>query len=118
VPNVQFILAFEGTGTSTHSRDGYNEPSWLHQDNWLLGIQYHFLQKLYLRGAFGAGFIRESSASFSASGGTGMAMAGALGMEFVQTPHVALGLEANGSVTKYSDQYWSTAGLNLAVSFF
>jgi hypothetical protein len=31
---------------------------------------------------------------------------------------VALALDANGSITKYSDQYWSTAGLNLAVSFF
>jgi len=31
---------------------------------------------------------------------------------------VALALDANGSVTKYTNQYWSTAGLNLAVSFF
>lgn len=118
VPNVSFILEFQGMGASTRTKDIYNEASWLRQENWLLGIQYHFLQRMYLRGGFGAGFISESSNTAEFSGGTGMAMSGAIGWEFVQTPHVALALDANGSVTKYSNQYWSTAGLNLAVSFF
>jgi hypothetical protein len=116
-PNTSFILAFEGTGAnSTSPLTG--EHSWLRQENWLLGVQYHIVPRLYVRGGLGAGFISESSASVYASGGTGIATAGAIGWEFVQTPHVALALDANGSITSYSDQYWSTAGLNLAVSFF
>jgi hypothetical protein len=116
-PNTSFVLAFEGTGTnSTSPLTG--ERSWLSQENWLLGVQYHIVPRLYVRGGVGAGFISEHSFSADVSGGTGIATAGAIGWEFVQTPHVALALDANGSVTKYSDQYWSTAGLNLAVSFF
>jgi hypothetical protein len=116
-PNVSVVIAFEGTGTnSTSPLTG--ERSWLRQENWLLGIQYHLVPRLYVRGGVGAGFISESSFSADVSGGTGIATAAAIGYEFVQTPHVALALDANGSITKYSDQYWSTAGLNLAVSFF
>jgi hypothetical protein len=116
-PNTSFVIAFEGTGTnSTSPLTG--EQSWLRQENWLLGVQYHIVPRLYIRGGVGAGFISEHSFSADVSGGTGIATAGAIGWEFVQTPHVALALDANGSVTKYSDQYWSTAGLNLAVSFF
>jgi hypothetical protein len=117
VPNLSFWLGFEGTGTNTTS-PLTGENSWLRQENWLLGLQYHLVPRLYVRGGMGAGFISETTASIAASGGTGIAFAAAIGYEFVQTPHVALALDANGSVTKYSNQYWSTAGLNLAVSFF
>jgi hypothetical protein len=117
VPNLSFWLGFEGTGTNTTS-PLTGENSWLRQENWLLGLQYHLVPRLYVRGGMGAGFISETTASIHASGGTGIAFAAAIGYEFVQTPHVALALDANGSVTKYTNQYWSTAGLNLAVSFF
>jgi len=119
VPNVQFILAFEGMGANTTSR-WTGEYSWLHQENWLLGIQYHFLRRMYVRGGVGAGFIGERTDTTNIPGpGTGLAMAGAIGYEFVQTPHIALALDANGSVTKYAArEYWGTAGLNLAVSFY
>jgi hypothetical protein len=116
-PHTQLTIAFEGAGAnSTSPLTG--EHSWLRQENWLLGLQYHFIPHFYVRGGIGAGFISESTATYFASGGTGFATAGAIGWEFVQTPHVAVALDANGSVTKYPDQYWSTAGLNLAVSFF
>jgi hypothetical protein len=117
IPNLAFWVGFEGTGTnSTSPLTGEN--SWLRQENWLLGLQYYLVPRLYVRGGMGAGFISETTASIAASGGTGIAFAGAIGWEFVQTAHVALALDANGSITKYSNQNWSTAGLNLAVSFF
>ena len=116
-PNLAFWLGFEGAGAnSTSPLTG--EHSWLRQENWLLGIQWHFVPRLYVRGGVGAGYISETSASVVASGGTGLATASAIGWEFVQTPHIALALDANGSITNYSNQYWSTAGINLAVSFF
>jgi hypothetical protein len=118
-PNVSFVLAFEGTGVNTFN-DAFGEYSFLKQENWLLGLQYHLLRRLYVRGGVGAGFISEHTDSFDIPGpGTGLAMAGAIGYEFVQTPHVALALDLNGSVTKYARrEYWGTTGLNLAVSFY
>ena len=119
IPNLQFVLAFEGMGANTTSRLT-GESSWLHQENWLIGVQYHVLRRLYVRGGVGAGFIGERTETTNLPGpGTGLAMAGAIGWEFVQTPHIALALDANGSVTKYAaKEYWGTAGLNLAVSFY
>jgi hypothetical protein len=76
------------------------------------------VQHLYLRAAMGAGFISEHTASVSFSNGTGIATSGAVGYEFVQTPHVALALDLNGSITKFSHESWKTLGANLAVSFF
>jgi hypothetical protein len=118
-PNISFVLAFEGMGANTVSPETL-EYSWLKQENWLLGIQYHFLRRMYVRGGVGAGFISERTDTTVFEGpGTGLAMAAAMGYEFVQTPHISLALDANGSVTKYARrEYWGTAGLNLAVSFY
>jgi hypothetical protein len=117
VPNLQAVLGFEGTGTnSTNPATGAD--SWLKQENWLLGIQYHVLSQFYVRGSMGAGHVSEHTSFASFSGGWGVAFAGAVGFEFVQTPHVALALDLNGSFTKYSGESWKTAGLNLALSFF
>jgi hypothetical protein len=115
--DLSFVISFEGTGTSSISPET-GEDSWLKQENWLLGIQYHVVPRLYLRGSLGAGFVSEHTESASFAGGRGVAMAGAIGYEFIQTAHVALALDLNGSVTKYARESWKTAGLNLAVSFF
>jgi len=119
IPNLQFVLAFEGMGANTTS-PLTGEYSWLHQENWMLGLQWFFVRRMYVRGEFGAGFIGERTDTISVSNpGTGIAMSGGIGYEFVQTPHVSLALDANGSVTKYhGKEYWTTAGLNLAVSFY
>jgi hypothetical protein len=119
VPNLSFVLEFQGTGANTVNQS-YGEYSWLKQENWLLGLQFHFLRRMYVRGGIGAGFVSEHTESFDIPGpGTGLAMAGAIGFEFVQTPHVALALDLNGSITRYAlKEYWGTTGLNLAVSFY
>jgi len=119
IPNLSFVIEFQGTGVNTVN-ETYGEYSWLKQENWLIGLQYHFLRRMYVRGGIGAGFVSENTESFDIPGpGTGLATAGAIGFEFVQTPHVALALDLNGSVTKYArKEYWGTTGLNLAVSFY
>jgi hypothetical protein len=120
-PNLQLILAFEGTGTNSIVPQGdfAGEHSWVTQHNWLLGLQFFFLQHFYVRGAAGLGTISESSASLDTSGGNGIAVAGAVGIELVQSRHAALGLELNGSHTTYdSNEHWTTGGLDMAVSFF
>jgi hypothetical protein len=115
--NLQFVLAFEGTGTtSVNPLTGLD--SWLRQDQWLLGIQYYLVPRLYLRGGVGVGSVSEHTEFDSFDGGTGVAMAGAIGFEFVQTPHVALALDLNGSVTQYARERWKTAGVNLTLAFF
>jgi hypothetical protein len=124
VPNVSVMLEFQGTGTNSIS-PLTDEYSWLKQENWLIGLQVHFLRRLYVRGGVGAGFVSEHTATTDVSGpGAGLALAGAIGYEFVQTPHVALGVDLNGSVTNYGRaadggrEVWGTTGLNLAVSFY
>jgi hypothetical protein len=119
IPNLQFVLAFEGMGANTTSRLT-GEYSWLHQENWLVGVQWHVLRRLYLRGEVGAGFIGERTDTVSIPGpGTGLATAAGIGYEFVQTPHISLALDANASLTKYAaKEYWTTTGLNLAVTFY
>ncbi len=116
-PNLSFFISFEGAGTSTVN-PLTEENSWLKQEVWSIGLQYHFLPPLYLRGGIGAGFVSESTAFDEFSGGTGIAFTGALGFEFVQSRHVALALEAAVNGTKYSRESWGMGGLNLALTFF
>jgi hypothetical protein len=54
--------------------------------------------------------------SFELTGG--VAVTGGVGYELVQTPHVALGLEATGTAAHYPDQWWRSAGLNFTVASY
>jgi hypothetical protein len=118
-PSLQFTVAFEGMGRNSVSPQT-NEDSWLKQENWMLGIQYHLLSRLYFRGSVGIGHISEHTDSVSNENpSTGIAVGGALGYEFLQTNHVALALDLNAGVTEYAhNETWSTFGLNLALTFY
>jgi hypothetical protein len=116
-PNLQFILAFEGTGANTIAGDT-GESAWLSQQNWLLGLQYYMLRRLYVRGAAGVASISEHTASYDNPGLTGIAMSAGIGVELVQSQHAAVGLDLNGSFNSYSGEHWETGGLDLAVTFF
>jgi hypothetical protein len=116
-PNLSLVIGFEGAGTNSVNPDS-GEDSWLKQETILLGVQYHFGRGLYVRGSVGQGSISETTDYDHYSGGSGVAMSGAVGYEFVQTQHVALALDLNASSTRYARESWQTAGLNLALSFF
>jgi hypothetical protein len=116
-PNLSLVLGFEGAGTNSVNPDS-GLDSWLKQETFLIGVQYHFVRGLYVRGAVGEGSISETTDYDRYSGGSGVALSGAIGYEFLQSQHVSLALDLNGSTTRYARESWETAGLNLAVSFF
>lgn len=116
-PNLSFVLSFEGAGTNSVN-PATGDDSWLKQETFLLGLQYHLERGFYLRGAVGQGSVSETTDFEKFNGGSGVALSGAVGFEFVQTAHFALALDLNASTTRYARESWQTAGLNLALSFF
>jgi hypothetical protein len=115
--NLTFYASLEGirapsVNPRTHAR------SWLRQDTVSLGIQRHFLDDLYVRGSLGAGFVGEDTANDSFSGGTGVALSGAVGREVIRLERTAVALELAGNITRYPTEYWGSLGLNLALVLF
>jgi hypothetical protein len=117
VRNLQFVASYEGAGTSSTS-PATGESSWLSQNQWVFGLQYFFLQRLYARAGLGAGTVHESTGTAEFSGGTGLNISGGVGLEFVQTEHVALGAEMNASTTRYSSESWETIGWHLTLALY
>src|SRR5262249_1245028 len=116
-PDYAFQFGFASVGTGSVN-PATNKDSWLKQDVWSLGLQYHYGPRAYLRGTLGLGFVSGKAGSANFSGGHGFGAGGALGYEMVQRGHLALALELDGSVTHYPRESWGTAGLHLAVSLF
>lgn len=115
--NLSFVFSFEGAGSNSVS-PRTREDSWLRQTIYGFGLQYHFARRYYARVGMGWGSVSEETDSYVASGGTGIAGVGALGVELSRGPFLALGLELAGSHTAYSNESWQTAGLNLTVAFY
>lgn len=117
IRNLSFFISYEGAGTeSTNPETG--ESSWLSQNQWLFGLQFHFLQWFYVRAGIGPGSVEESTRHFVFSNGTSLTYAGALGLEFLQTEYLALGFEASASTTHYSHESWETIGWDLTLAFY
>jgi len=117
IRNLSLIISYEGAGTnSTNPATG--ERSWLSQNQWIFGLQFHFLQWFYARAGIGPGTVEETTDRFFFSNGTSLTYAGALGFEFLQTEYVALGFEASASATHYSHETWETIGWDLTVAFY
>jgi hypothetical protein len=115
--NLTFYVSLEGVrAPSVNPRT--HAHSFLRQDTLSLGIQLHFLQTFYVRGSVGAGFVGEDTANDSFSGGTGLALTGAVGHELVQMYRHAIAVELAGNVTRYPTEFWGTVGLNLALTLF
>jgi hypothetical protein len=115
--NFSLLFAFEGAGTNSVN-PGTHRPSWLKQDIWQLGVQSHLLQRLYVRGGLGVGFVSEKVGGRTFDGGRGVALCAGVGYELVQLWFAAVALDLHGSTTRYERESWQTAGLDLAVSFF
>jgi hypothetical protein len=115
--NISFVFSFEGSGTPSINPKTRLD-SWLKQEVWAAGVQYHFAQRLYGRTTVGLASVSEKTPGRVFEGGRGIGFAAAVGWEFVQSNHVALGVEVNGSSTRYSREFWHTLGLHLALSVF
>ncbi len=117
IRNLQFVASYEGAGTSSTS-PATDESSWLSQNQWVFGLQFFFLQRLYARAGMGVGTVHESTDNAEFNGGTGLNFSGGAGVEFLQTQHVALGAEMNASTTRYSDESWETIAWNLTLTLY
>lgn len=117
IRNLQFVASYEGAGTSSTS-PATGESSWLSQNQWVFGLQYFFIQRMYARAGVGVGTVHESTATVESSGGTGFNVSGGVGLEFLQSDHVALGAEMNASTTRYSSESWETIGWNLTLALY
>ncbi len=117
-PNFSLFIGYEGAGSSS-TRGSTGTSSWLSQNIWSFGLQYHLHQRFYLRAGAGIGTVGDDTNQGTFTSDNGTAFVAGVGYEFVQTPDIALGLEASGSVTKYAfDEWWQTAGVNLTLAFF
>lgn len=115
--DLAFFLSIEGArapsvNPATHSN------SWLRQETFSLGVQYHVQRTIYLRGSAGMGLVGEETATRSFSGGRGVALSGAAGIEIAQMYRGAVALELAGNLTRYAREFWGTTGLNLVVTLF
>jgi hypothetical protein len=115
--NLSSFVSFEGAhAPSVNPRT--HQRSWLRHDTVSVGMQLHFRRRAYVRGSLGFGFVGEETRTHSFSGGSGVAMTGALGWELVQLARHAVAVELAGNITRYPTEFWGTTGLNLTVSFF
>lgn len=115
--NLSLVLGYEGAGApSVNPATG--DDSWLRQDVFAVGVQHHFGLQLYYRGSAGLGFVSESTARRTFSGGRGLALSAAVGYEAVQWPRAACGFELVASNTIYRTESWRTIALHLTLAMF
>jgi hypothetical protein len=105
------FVGAEGTGTN-HMKYGV----W--QTAYLLGAQYFFLDRVYLRAGFGLANATAADATGLTLGGTGPAFMAAGGIELAQGQSTSLGLEPSLTAARHGDQTWSNFGLNFVLSFY
>jgi hypothetical protein len=115
--NLGFYVSFEGVrapSVNPHT----DAPSWLRQDTLSFGVQYHFLERAYVRAGVGVGWVGEDTQNQSFSGGRGLAVTGAAGYELAQLYRTAVGVELAANLTRYAYEFWGTVGLNLTLTLF
>lgn len=83
----------------------------------LMGLQPHF-GRLYLGGALGVAWVRETGVPDGLTDGPGVSLSGTLGIEAVRTRHAALTAEVTMTVGKYERESWEMGGVRLGVVVF
>jgi hypothetical protein len=94
---------------------------------WTIGPQVFLTPKLYLRGGVGAATYSQDTCDIYygdyycgyGTSDSGMAVAAAVGFEFLQSYHTALALEASGTMSYFPNKdKVSTFGLNFVLTLF
>jgi hypothetical protein len=107
-PDFIVYLGVDGTGVSQPDYD-------LTDTNYLLGVQYFVVSRLFLRGGVGIAGISDSEDSGASAG---QAFLAGLGVELVQGDSVAFALELTSSAGRLrSGTYFSNA-LSFSLSFY
>lgn len=109
-PNLQVFLGIDGMGISEPSSD-------LTVSNYLIGVQYFVLPRLYLRGGIGIASVTESDAYFSDSA-AGQGFLGGIGLDLAQGDNVSFGVEFNGAASRFSAGTYFASGLSFVLSFY
>lgn len=110
-PNLNVTLGFEGA-------TGWKDDVLESQDAFLVGLQYFLAQVLYVRGAFGVANETVRDAVLVHWDQTGLGFQGAVGVDLVQGPSVALSLEAAALLGRYADATSTSGGINLLLSLY
>ena len=84
----------------------------------LLGGQRFFFGRLYLGGAIGLAWVRDSGGGTSLTNGPGFAYSGTLGVELVQAEHVAVTAELAFTMGHYEVEKWEMGGLRFGLAIF
>lgn len=109
--DLLLTLGFEG---SSARKDGTLGT----QEAFLIGIQYFLAQVFYVRGAMGVANQVEEDATAIYMDQNGFGLQGALGLDLVQSEHVALSLEGMVLHGRYSEETWTGGGLSLLFTLY
>ena len=117
-PRWSIVLAADGA-------QAYFDGRSVSATAWTIGPQVFITRQLYARLGVGAGTREEDACDdygYCYGYGTsdsGIAGTGALGFEFMQSYHVALALEAVGTIARYpNEDHISTFGVNFVLNLF
>ncbi|HEY0707043.1 MAG TPA: hypothetical protein VGG33_09605, partial [Polyangia bacterium] len=109
-PNLQVFLGIDGMGISEPTTD-------LTVTNYLIGVQYFVIPRLYLRGGLGIANVTESDAIVTSSA-AGQGFLGGIGLELAQGDNVSFAVEFNSSASRFSAGTYFANGLSFTLSFF
>jgi hypothetical protein len=84
----------------------------------LLGGQRFFFGRLYLGGAIGLAWVRDSGHGSSLTNGPGFAYSGTVGAEILQAEHVAVTAELAFTMGHYKVEKWEMGGLRFGIAIF
>jgi hypothetical protein len=109
-PDFIVYLGVDGTGVSDLGYD-------INQTNFLIGVQYFVIRRLYLRGGLGIAALSEDADGDSASS-AGQAFLGGLGVELVQGDTLAFAIEATFSLGRFRSGTYFANAVSFSLSFF
>jgi hypothetical protein len=119
-PRWSIVLSADGA-------QAYFNGASVSETAWTIGPQVFITRQLYARAGVGAATYSQEADSCDAYGycyagsasDSGMAMAAAIGFEFMQSYHSALALEASGTMGYFPNKdKVSTFGINFVLNLF
>jgi hypothetical protein len=109
-PDFIIYVGIDGTGISHPEYD-------VNQTNYLLGVQYFVIPRLYLRGGIGIAGISDDD-NYVGGSGAGQAFLAGVGIELVQGDSLAFALELTSSLARFRYGATFSNALSFSLSFF
>ncbi len=110
-PEWNLTIAVEHTRTS---RGGAT----FSQTAMLMGLQRFLLERLYLGGALGLAWVRESGVADGLIDGPGGTASAHLGIEVHRSSHTAMTAEVSFTLAQYPKEQWEMGGVRLGLLLF